>query len=113
MQSPISLLRLPLYRLTARSTFRTARLQQPSLAPRTFTTTPFLRLKEDKAQDPDEIEKAKQEQLRSGERKRELESHSEESVKAEQEHGKIDDHEEHIEDLQKETAANSEAEKGS
>nr|POE75504.1 hypothetical protein CFP56_53616 [Quercus suber] len=84
----------------------------PIRAPRHFTTTPLLRLKEDKSQKPDEIEKAKQEQMRTGERKRELESHSEESVKAEQEHGKVEDHDEHIEDLQKETAGKSEAEKG-
>lgn len=78
------------------------------LAPRTFSSTPLLRLKEDKQQSPDEIEKAKQEQLRTGDRKRELESHSEENVKADQEHKDVEDHGAHIEELQKETARKSE-----
>lgn len=75
---------------------------------RSFTTGSTLRLKEDKSQDPQEIEQAKQEQLKTGKKKEELESQSETGVKADRE--KVHDHSEHMKDLQKQTAQQTQKE---
>ncbi|KAI9712827.1 MAG: hypothetical protein M1820_001449 [Bogoriella megaspora] len=71
---------------------------------RPFTTTRNLRLKEDKERSPESAEAAKQEQLKKQEQGKgqwheELASAGETTVKAERE--KVDDHGEHMEELQK------------
>lgn len=80
---------------------------------RPFSIAAPLRLKEDADRKPEDIEKAKQEQLKKqeegkGEWHEELASSGEASVK----HDKhdVEDHEEHMEDLQKQTAGKSEEE---
>ncbi|CAK3958330.1 Hypothetical predicted protein [Lecanosticta acicola] len=69
---------------------------------RAFTSTPRFRLKEDTPQSAEEIEAAKQEQLKTGRRKGELKSQSEAAVGADQQ--KVRDHGEHMADLQEQTA---------
>jgi hypothetical protein len=74
---------LPLRRLVARQSPRQfLRSQAPS---RPLSYSRPLALKEDKQQTPQEIEKAKQEQLKDGKKKEELESASETGVKADRE----------------------------
>jgi len=63
-----------------------------------------LRLKEDHPQDPEELEKVKQSQIKKREWTRELASTSEENVKADQDGREIKEHGKHIEELQKTTA---------
>jgi hypothetical protein len=80
---------------------------------RSFHLTPIRRLKEDGDRSPQELENKKQEQIDKqkrgeGEWHEGLASSGESNVKADQE--KVHDHEDHIEDLQQETA--SDAEKG-
>lgn len=75
---------------------------------RTFVSAQRLRLKEDADRGPEEIEAAKQEQLKTGKRKGELESQSEAAVGADQQ--KVDDHGKHMEDLQKQTANQKQSE---
>jgi len=84
-------------RLIPEQTFRAT----PS-AVRPFSSARALKLKEDKRQNPQEIEQAKQEQMKSGKQKEELQSQSETGIQADRE--KVHDHEEHKEDLQKATA---------
>ena len=81
--------------------------QQPArFAAQPFSTSTRLRIKEDKERSPEEVERAKQEQLKDKEWKRELASGSEEAVGADQE--KVKDHDKHMEELQKQTAQKSE-----
>ena len=82
-------------------------------APRPFTSAQRLQIKEDKEQNPEEIERAKKEQLKKqqegkGEWHEELASSSESHVKADREN--VKDHDKHMEDLQKETAQKHEEE---
>jgi hypothetical protein len=65
-------------------------------------------LKEDKEQSGQDLEKAKQEQFKSGDKRRELESNSEAGVKADRQN--VKDHDKHMEDLQKQTAQQKEKE---
>ena len=61
-----------------------------------------MRLKEDKPQTSEEIEAAKQEQLKTGKRKEELESASESVVGADRQ--EVGNHDDHIKELQQEGA---------
>lgn len=97
---------LPLHRFTARRSIRQLVCARTPSRPLSYSRP--LALKEDKVQDPQEIEKAKQEQLKDGKKKQELESASETGVKADRE--KVNDHKSHMEDLQKETAQQKEQE---
>lgn len=85
----------PILRSATRRPVRLARFQFPASRP--LSSTRQLRLKEDKAQSAEQIEKAKQEQLKSGNKKEELESQSESAVAADQDDKNIDQ-------MQKETA---------
>lgn len=82
---------------------------------RFFTPACQLRVRHGaQGQSPEEVEKAKQEQLKKqeqgkGEWHEELASSSESRVKADQEH--VNDHDDHIEKLQDETAKQAEKEK--
>ncbi|SMR50540.1 unnamed protein product [Zymoseptoria tritici ST99CH_1A5] len=67
-----------------------------------------LRLREDKEQSPQELENAKKEQFNSKEKRQELESNSEAHVKADRQN--VKDHDQHMEDLQKQTAQQKEKE---
>ena len=78
--------------------------QTPALA-RPFSTSRTLRLKEDVERSPEEVEKAKQQQLKDQEWKKDLASSSEEDIKADQE--KVKDDDKHMEELQKKTAQKS------
>ncbi|KXT07392.1 hypothetical protein AC578_433 [Pseudocercospora eumusae] len=77
------------------------RSNQEVTRPLSFTRT--LRLKEDKPQDGHELEKAKQQQHHSEEKRDELRSSSESAVKA-------DENKQDVESLQKETAKQSQKE---
>lgn len=73
---------------------------------RPFSFSPQSRLKEDKPQTPEQIEKAKQEQLRDGKKKDDLKSSSETVVEAEKS-------DKGPEQLQKETAQQAQQERAS
>lgn len=77
---------------------------QPTALSRQFSIAPQLRLRENKEQDPEEVEKKKQQNLKDG-KQRELQSAGEEAVGADQE--KVKDDKKHMEELQKETANES------
>ena len=73
---------------------------------RTLSTTSRMRIKEDADRSPDQVEKAKQEQLKEqqqgeGRWREDLASHGESNISADKE--KVHDHEDHIEELQQET----------
>lgn len=90
-------------RQAPRATFRAA---APSTI-RPFSQAQQLRLKEDADRSPEEVDRVKQEQLQKqkegkGHWHEELASTSESHVAADKEN--IDDHGKHMEDLQKETA---------
>lgn len=85
-------------------------LLRPQAPARPLSYSRPLALREDQEQSPQEIEKAKQDQLKGGKKSQDLESSSETVVKAEQE--KVSDHDSHMEKLQKETAKQSEKEHG-
>ncbi|KAF2172819.1 hypothetical protein M409DRAFT_49345 [Zasmidium cellare ATCC 36951] len=90
----------PILRVASRQPSRLIRFPLPATRP--LSSTRQLRLKEDKNQSPEQIEQAKQEQLKSGKKKEELESQSESVVGADRE--EVKDHDQHIEQLQKEAA---------
>jgi hypothetical protein len=78
---------------------------------RAFRTTPARCLKEDGNRSPQELEDKKQEQIDKQKRgeghwHEDLASKGESDIKADKEH--VGDHDEHMEDLQKETANKSE-----
>ncbi|KAH9827806.1 hypothetical protein Tdes44962_MAKER02740 [Teratosphaeria destructans] len=80
---------------------------------RPFTAAPRWQIKEDKDRSPEELERIKQEQLQKqkegkGHWHEELASQSESHVAADRE--EVHDHDEHMEDLQKQTAGQSEKE---
>lgn len=79
-------------------------VRQTALA-RPFSGASQLRLRENKEQDPNEVEKNKQEQFNDKDKRRELKSAGEEAVGADQE--KVKDNKAHISELQKETANES------
>ncbi|OAK96619.1 hypothetical protein IQ06DRAFT_296651 [Phaeosphaeriaceae sp. SRC1lsM3a] len=77
----------------------------PLLAQRTLTTTPSLRIKEDANRTPEQVEKAKQEQLQEqkegkGRWREDLASHGESNIAADKE--SVGDHDSHMKELQKE-----------
>ena len=95
-------------RLVPRQAILRPVFQQPC---RAFSSAQRLRLKEDQDRSPEEVEKQKQEQKKPGAGwNRETASVSEDVVGADQE--KVKDHDKHMEDLQKQTARESEKEKG-
>jgi hypothetical protein len=70
-----------------------------------FTTSPFLRIKEDADRTPEQVEAAKQDQLREqkegkGRWREDLASHGESNIAADKQN--VEDHGEHMEELQKE-----------
>lgn len=76
-----------------------------------FSTSSRLRIKEDASRTPEELEKAKQEQLKEqqqgqGRWREDLASHGESNIAADKQ--KVNDHDEHMEELQKETARKGE-----
>jgi len=82
-------------------------LTRPAIQSRPFTRATCLRLKEDGDRSPEELDRIKHEQI--GKQKKgeghwhgELASSSETNVAADREN--VDDHDKHMEDLQKETA---------
>lgn len=76
---------------------------------RPFSTSLQCRLRENAEQDPDDLEKKKQQAAQTGEKSRDLKSEGEEAVGADQE--KVKDDQKHIEELQKQTANESQKEK--
>jgi len=113
-----------MFRLTTRCPLRAARSgllrplgarSSPRQSLRLFTSQPRLFIKEDADRSPEELEKHKEEHLEKqekgeGEWDRNLASRGEESIAADKDADKVDDHEEHMEDLQKQTAGKSEEE---
>ncbi|KAF2029823.1 hypothetical protein EK21DRAFT_100897 [Setomelanomma holmii] len=86
------------------------RLSTP-IARRTFATTPRMRIKEDADRTPEQVEKAKQDQLKEqqqgkGRWREDLASHGESNIAADKE--KVGDHDKHMEELQKEGAKKGE-----
>ncbi|KAI9666131.1 MAG: hypothetical protein M1821_004066 [Bathelium mastoideum] len=84
-----------------------------TLPHRTFTSAPLLRIKEDKAHDPDHLESVKQSQIKKQEQGKghwheELASAGESGVKADREREQVDDHDQHIEELQEHTKGKAE-----
>jgi hypothetical protein len=72
---------------------------------RTFLSTPTLRIKEDADRTPEQVEAAKQEQLREQEKgegrwREDLASHGESNIAADKQ--QVDDHDAHMKELQKE-----------
>ncbi|KAI4924451.1 uncharacterized protein J4E92_007532 [Alternaria infectoria] len=72
---------------------------------RTFLSTPTLRIKEDAARTPEQVEAAKQEQLQEQEKgqgrwREDLASHGESNIAADRQ--QVSDHEEHMKELQRE-----------
>ncbi|KAI4606822.1 hypothetical protein J4E80_009901 [Alternaria sp. BMP 0032] len=91
--TPISTSRTPITSLTRFTTRRT------------FKTTPSLRIKEDAARTPEQVEAAKQEQLQEQEKgegrwREDLASHGESNIAADRQ--QVSDHEEHMKELQRE-----------
>lgn len=81
-----------------------ARALRVSNVPRTFSTAPQLRLKEDKERSPEQAEAAKQSQLKKqkegkGHWHEELASNSEANVKADQDATRVGNHAQHMEEL--------------
>lgn len=101
--------RTPLTRPTSSSTT----IQRSSLTPRLFSTQTRLLIREDADRSPDELEKTKQDQIKKQERgeghwHEELASAGEANIAADKEN--VDDHGDHMEQLQKETAGKVEKE---
>ncbi|KAG9189174.1 hypothetical protein G6011_06042 [Alternaria panax] len=74
-------------------------------ARRTFLSTPTLRIKEDADRTPEQVESAKQEQLKEQEKgegrwREDLASHGESNIAADKQ--QVSDHDAHIKELQKE-----------
>jgi hypothetical protein len=93
------------YKFIMKQSTRLLPRQSPVLV-RPFSTSRTLRIKEDTERSPEEAEKAKQEQLKKQEWNRGTASASEEVVGADQQ--KVKDHDKHMEELQKQTAQESE-----
>jgi len=105
------------FSISARRTLRTLPTRSVRLAPlqasRPFSAHARFFIKEDADRSPEELEKHKQDHLKKqekgeGEWDRNLASHGEESIAADRQSDKVGDHDEHMEDLQKETAGESE-----
>ncbi|KAK5724485.1 hypothetical protein LTR15_004530 [Elasticomyces elasticus] len=99
----------PILRFASAKPTRTV-FVQPTLS-RPFTSARSLRLKEDGNRTPEELDAKKHEQIEKqkkgeGHWHEDLASSSESHIAADKE--KINDHDQHMEDLQKETAGQSE-----
>ena len=75
----------------------------PILTQRALSTTPTLRIKEDADRTPEQLEQAKQDQLKEqqkgeGRWREDLASHGESNIAADKE--KVHDHDEHMKELQ-------------
>merc|ERR1711967_168479 len=107
--SPLPLPAMQLFLRTIPSRALPARyVQRP--ASRAFSCAPQLRFKEDKEQSPEQVEKAKQEQMKGNKNAREeLTSSSEAAVHADKEQPA--DKNSHIQEMQKQTANKSQEEK--
>jgi len=86
-------------------TSRTPLTTLPFTTRRTFMTTPSLRIKEDAARTPEQVEAAKQEQLQEQEKgegrwREDLASHGESNIAADRQ--QVSDHEKHMKELQRE-----------
>ncbi|KAI8931573.1 hypothetical protein NX059_011227 [Plenodomus lindquistii] len=97
--------------LSASRPMRTLRTPLASTARRTLTTTPRFMIKEDADRTPEQVEQAKQEQLKEqqqgqGRWREDLASSGESNIAADKQ--KVQDHDSHMKDLQKETAAKGE-----
>ena len=96
--------------------FHATRLQRLSTPPsslRNFTTTPFRLIKEDASRSPEELEQTKQDQLKAQKQGKaqwneKLASAGEASIAADKEN--VNDHDSHMEELQKQTAGKAEKE---
>lgn len=80
---------------------------------RTFTASPLRSIKEDTSRSPEELEKTKQEQLKAQKEGKaqwneSLASAGEASITADRQN--VQDHDSHMEDLQKQTAGQAEKE---
>ncbi|KAI4950212.1 hypothetical protein J4E91_004868 [Alternaria rosae] len=72
---------------------------------RTFLSTPTLRIKEDATRTPEQVESAKQEQLKEQEKgegrwREDLASHGESNIAADKQ--QVHDHDQHMKELQQE-----------
>lgn len=98
-----------MFRFAIRQPLRLARPTFQTATPiRTFSYAQRLRLKEDHDHSPEEAEQHKQESMKNPEGHRGVKSSSEEHIGADRE--KVHDHDDHMEDLQKETAQKHEEE---
>jgi len=105
----------PLSRLPLRSSPAAHFLRPKGPCSRPFSARPVLLIKEDAERSGEEIDQKKHEQIDKqkkgeGHWHEELASGSESSISADRGSHKIDDHEDHMEDLQKETAGKAEKE---
>ncbi|KAF1911965.1 hypothetical protein BDU57DRAFT_542576 [Ampelomyces quisqualis] len=96
--------------MASRTLFRTLPLRT-TIARRTLTTTSRLHIKEDADRTPEQVEKAKQDQLKEqqqgkGRWREDLASSGESNIAADKE--KVKDHDSHMKDLQKEGAKKGE-----
>jgi hypothetical protein len=98
--------------MASRTLLRTLRQPSPRITSlRTFTTTPTFRIKEDAQRTPEQVENAKQEQLREQEKgqgrwREDLASHGESNIAADKQ--QVDDHGEHMKELQQQGKEKSE-----
>ena len=89
--------------LRASTPISTSRI--PLTMRRTFLSTPTLRIKEDAARTPEQVEAAKQEQLKEQEKgegrwREDLASHGESNIAADRQ--QVSDHDQHMKELQQE-----------
>ena len=106
-------------RLSMRNALSTTRARPIRIAPsqlqRSFTAHTRLYIKEDADRNPEELEQHKQDHLKKQEKgegkwDRNLASAGEEGIRADHDTKNVGDHDEHMEDLQKQTAQKSEEE---
>jgi predicted secreted protein len=96
---------------STRSIFRAPTPLITTTSRRTFLTTPTLRIKEDADRTPEQLEAAKQDQLREqkegkGRWREDLASHGESNIAADKE--KVHDHDAHMKELQQQGKEKSE-----
>ncbi|KAF2239717.1 hypothetical protein EV356DRAFT_499928 [Viridothelium virens] len=102
---------MPLLRVLSRRPLHLSTLRCSPRPSRPFSSQTALLVKEDKPHDPEHLESVKQSQLKKQEKgeghwHEELASSGESHVKADRE--KVDDHGEHMEELQKHTKGKAE-----
>ncbi|KAH7074292.1 hypothetical protein FB567DRAFT_453613 [Paraphoma chrysanthemicola] len=94
-----------------RALFRSFRPLSAPRMQRAFATSPRMRIKEDADRTPEQVDKAKQEQLKEqqqgkGRWREDLASSGESNIAADKE--KVNDHDAHMEELQKQGAKKGE-----